>query len=151
PPTPLPNPHARIPAVAEEVADVLGPELPLPPGLKVGGQPSHQTRDRVLPEWPAAQQRRQRALEPPRVAPAQVDAEDRLVDPGRPPLVPRHRGAGPLGRAPVLRRQPGAGHGDRRRPETRGECPRPRPVSIAGPPPAPPPPPGTPQRPPPPP
>src|SRR6266566_1722267 len=96
-------------------------------------QPSHQARDRVLPERPAAQQRRQRTLEPPRVTPAQVDAEDRLVDPRRPSLVPRHRRAGPLGRAAVLRRQPGAGHRDRRRPETRGERPRPRPVSIAGP------------------
>src|SRR2546425_13294109 len=86
---PLPDPHARIPAVAEEVADVLGPERPLAPGLEIGGQPAHQARDRVLPERPAAQQRRQRALEPPRAAPAQADAEDRLSDPGRPPLVPR--------------------------------------------------------------
>src|SRR2546429_6041246 len=39
----------------------------------------------------------------------------------------------PLGRPAVRRRQPRAGHRDRRRPETRGERPRPRPVSIPGP------------------
>jgi hypothetical protein len=69
---PLPDPHTGIPAVKEEIADVLGAQVPASPRLEVGREPSDEARDHVLAERTPAQQRGERALEPPRVPAAQV-------------------------------------------------------------------------------
>src|SRR6266542_4229600 len=127
----LSDSHPRIPAVQEQVDDLLLREIPPRPGLEVSAQPADQPRDRVLRQRRPTQQRRQRPSHSPRVRPRQVDSEQRLVDSLGAPLVTPHYLASPLAALPVSIGHASARHRERRRSEARRKRPLSRPVSVA--------------------
>src|SRR5262249_54184481 len=67
---------------------------------------------------------------PTRVGPAQIHAQDRLIDLRRSPLIARDHRALPLG-CPPFRAEPPARDRERRRPHTRRQRARARPVPVA--------------------
>src|SRR5690606_36991324 len=123
--------HLRIPAVHEHVADILVDEITGAPRLEVLAQAADQPRHRILRQRTAAQQRRQGALDAPRVAARQVHAQNRFVDARGPALISAHRLAPPLGARPLAVTHPRPRHRDRRRPQARRQRPLPRPMPIA--------------------
>jgi hypothetical protein len=121
----------RIPTVHEQVADVLVGQIAGPPRLEVLAQAPDQARPRILRQRTAPQQRRQRALDSPRVAAGEVDAENRFVHPRRAPFIARYRCAAPFGPPPVGLLQPRPRHRERRGPQAGGQRSLPRAMAVA--------------------
>lgn len=104
----LAQPHLRIQPVEQQILNLIVGQVPSLPRAEVVRQPTDQPRDRILGERAAPQQRRQCPADPPAVATSQIDAENRFVDPRRPPLITRQGLTPPFPRARLLRGAPAA-------------------------------------------
>jgi len=98
----LAQPHLRIPAVEQQIANLIVGQVPRPPAPEVLRQTVDQPPHRVRRQRAAAQQRRQGRADAPAITPREVDAENRFVDARRAPLVGRQHLATPLHRPGAL-------------------------------------------------
>src|SRR5690606_5812971 len=105
-------------------------KIALAPDIELVLESRHQARDRVLGKRRAAQQRRQRSLDPPGVRAGHVNTQNRFVYAARTPLVTRDDLARPLPRRTVFLVHAGSRHLDQCLAQARRELPWPRAVAV---------------------
>ena len=133
PNTALANADFRVPAIHQQILNLVLGEIAPTPRLEIVREAAHQARHRVLRQRSATQQRRQGALDPPRIGATEVDPENRFIDALASTLIAGHQLAAPFRGFAVSAPDASPRHREGRRPQTGGQRPIASPVSIAEP------------------